>query len=357
MKTFKQFMAEAVITVPDALKIMGFQAVPSSEVLKTSYKKLAVKYHPDKPGGDLVTMQKVNAAYDLLQKVTSGGGLTNGKEKEEYDERARIYQSLALRALQEKFHPLEFVNHFNRIFGDTFTYVITTSDITKKWRVSNVWLDCEFSNSDKSTTFDIHVTADWTKLFDTPALAAENLGFPMYIATTIYHNRRKIKLTNSNYRFDKDYRVLSDPETLFPTDKLGAKKSTEKNRKMSKRDVILAFEKELGGDWDTRGWIYIPLYGDFKLVMYRTTLMGAASWHINGLYKGHTKVSVLPAISSYFIETTSCMEWLIDSLRDVKHSAHSQEAIEADLRKIADYFAAHRTEFYAEIDDKPRRRF
>lgn len=36
------------------------------EVVKAAYKALALKYHPDKPGGSLVKMQEINAAMEKL---------------------------------------------------------------------------------------------------------------------------------------------------------------------------------------------------------------------------------------------------------------------------------------------------
>lgn len=39
-----------------------------SELVKAAYRTLSQLYHPDKPGGDLKTMQRVNSAYERLQR-------------------------------------------------------------------------------------------------------------------------------------------------------------------------------------------------------------------------------------------------------------------------------------------------
>jgi hypothetical protein len=54
----------------DALKTMGFDAMPGAADLKRRYRDLAKKHHPD-VGGDTDTMTKINAANDLLKKFVA----------------------------------------------------------------------------------------------------------------------------------------------------------------------------------------------------------------------------------------------------------------------------------------------
>lgn len=54
----------------DALRTMGFDAMPSASDLKRRHRELAMKYHPDR-GGDTAMMAKVNAANDLLKKCVA----------------------------------------------------------------------------------------------------------------------------------------------------------------------------------------------------------------------------------------------------------------------------------------------
>lgn len=39
------------------------------EQIKTRHRELARKYHPDRPGGSVTKMQRVNAAVDVLEKA------------------------------------------------------------------------------------------------------------------------------------------------------------------------------------------------------------------------------------------------------------------------------------------------
>ena len=55
-----------------ALSVLGFKAhdKPTPQEIKKSYKKLALKLHPDKPGGSTKAFQKLGNAHDFL---LSGG--------------------------------------------------------------------------------------------------------------------------------------------------------------------------------------------------------------------------------------------------------------------------------------------
>lgn len=43
-----------------------FKECDTLETLKAEYKRLAMKWHPDRNGGDLETMQAINAEYDTM---------------------------------------------------------------------------------------------------------------------------------------------------------------------------------------------------------------------------------------------------------------------------------------------------
>lgn len=54
----------------DPLKILGFSKMPTMDELKSTYRKLIFKNHPDR-GGDTETAQKIIAAYTVLLKKAS----------------------------------------------------------------------------------------------------------------------------------------------------------------------------------------------------------------------------------------------------------------------------------------------
>ena len=51
------------------MKYIYFQDVQTVEELKRQYKTLAFKYHPDREGGSVSAMQRINAEYDELLKA------------------------------------------------------------------------------------------------------------------------------------------------------------------------------------------------------------------------------------------------------------------------------------------------
>nr|CAD2207365.1 unnamed protein product [Meloidogyne enterolobii] len=59
-----------VEAIPDHYKTLDVSQNASKEEIKKAYKKLMLKYHPDKTGNDpeaLEIAQKINEAYDILK--------------------------------------------------------------------------------------------------------------------------------------------------------------------------------------------------------------------------------------------------------------------------------------------------
>lgn len=81
------------------MKYIYFQNVDSVEELKKQYKTLAFKYHPDREGGSVSAMQRINAEYDeLLKAVRNVHKTADGKTYTKKEEsRADVAVSVVFR--------------------------------------------------------------------------------------------------------------------------------------------------------------------------------------------------------------------------------------------------------------------
>ena len=76
----------------DYYKLLGIERSASADEIKKAFRKLAQKYHPDKPGGDEAKFKEINEAYTVLsdqkkraqydqfgQSFSGGGGPQGGQ--------------------------------------------------------------------------------------------------------------------------------------------------------------------------------------------------------------------------------------------------------------------------------------
>jgi curved DNA-binding protein len=69
----------------DPYTILGVDRGASAEDIKKAYRKLAVQYHPDKPGGDEAKFKEIAAAYDQLTNLKrKGEGMPGGFDFGDY---------------------------------------------------------------------------------------------------------------------------------------------------------------------------------------------------------------------------------------------------------------------------------
>jgi len=88
----------------DPYSILGIQRGATDEEIKKAYRKMAVKYHPDKPGGDEEKFKEVADAYDRLTnpKRSGGGSPFGGNYNGQYDFDFGDYSNLFERIMRER---------------------------------------------------------------------------------------------------------------------------------------------------------------------------------------------------------------------------------------------------------------
>jgi len=55
--------------IPRATQILGVRFGASAEEVKTAYKKMAMAWHPDRPGGSAEKMKEINEAKEILLRI------------------------------------------------------------------------------------------------------------------------------------------------------------------------------------------------------------------------------------------------------------------------------------------------
>lgn len=79
-KAYRQMYARIrlAMTVDEARRLLGVTPGASEEEINKAYRQLALKAHPDRPGGEEQAMVQLNVARDLLLKTPSGGSPSSG---------------------------------------------------------------------------------------------------------------------------------------------------------------------------------------------------------------------------------------------------------------------------------------
>ena len=109
-----------------------FKSIKSFEDLKSQFKKLALQYHPDRPGGNEEIMKIINNEYDELFPVWKGRAAARGQKIEE-KETAQSTRT-------------QFYTEYGWA-GEKYNNNLSTKDIAKILRsyVKERFSDCKFS--------------------------------------------------------------------------------------------------------------------------------------------------------------------------------------------------------------------
>jgi len=102
-------------------KILGVKSDASLDEIKKAYKKLALKYHPDKYNSNDVEFKKINCAYQNLIKNKSNVSENNNYFNEETIEKIKIFFEFIKNLYFTRFSQQTSNYNFNKIFQNQTT--------------------------------------------------------------------------------------------------------------------------------------------------------------------------------------------------------------------------------------------
>lgn len=323
MKKFKAFLLEAIVTPDEAKKIFGLTSSYTEDELKKKYRELSIKYHPDKAGGSLEMMQKINVAYDILKKTKFSNSARYDdleKTRESNIAKLKIYQNYVREKIDSTFKPSAFISYFEKLFSESsFKF-----EHTKKDDTSYVTGTIRFFNIDRSISLEFYYYSDLISILNAKSLTLDDSIINLSIDTKILYNNKQVKLTKNVWNFKKDQSVLVDPKITFPENKLISKTKASVNKKFGKQDAFLILTRRLEAS-NSKEWFRIPLIPEYTLTLARMTYAGTGRYVINGIYfKGVARVFA-PNNNVTIEETEDSMNMLVELVLDMRKSKDKEE--------------------------------
>ena len=266
MKSFSEWLLEAIMDPKTALKIFGLAEFPQTAAeLRSLHKRLALTNHPDR-GGSLEKMQDINAANDVLKQyigksVKSVGGFASGSagrasNAQAYRQAGQTFRtSRAARdanreafrddilktrgpiyeAILECLKKIDFfgcVSHLTNFFEEPFTHIekaSTVADvINMKSYWKETWVSHLFVNKSRTIVFEVALTGDsdhmaWLMRHHPNGFnKSKTFDFEWTFAVNVYQGnpaQKKVFTRRVKYR-RADLSLIRDPKNMFPVAKL-----------------------------------------------------------------------------------------------------------------------------------------
>lgn len=328
------------MTPGEAMKILDLKGGFSIDDVKTAYKMKSREHHPDR-GGDVAKMQGVNVAFETLYdkqrnqlKVQTFDPADREAARSQRAELSKIYAQVARDATEHYFKVERFTSHFDKVFGTPFKFSGGWHKSTTYYQSDDsITWNGEWSNVDRTIVLDLQIVVYFDDLFKGRFLSTSEAetALKMYVATAILHNRKKVKLSQANYKFTASHDVLSNPEVVFPSSKMATQSAKAAERKLQKRDIFLTFQSELEGKASGDEWMYIPV-GQYKVALTRNVFFKMGSWSINGVYGAGGKRLGQTQGYTTWLEQPEDMNHLWDGLKALQRQ--SDPTVEQIVAKL-----------------------
>ena len=266
------------LSYSDALKLFNLDKdYTENDVLK-KYKRLAIKFHPDK-GGDVEKMQDLNYAKDLLLKNV----IKDYKQPESRESKKSDYEFLKKQTEKlckeyfDNLNPDVYVEYFNEIFNDSFKYTVTDFTDYSIFYGKHV----KFFNAGKTKLIDLDI---WLRFGDVySSIANGNLSSPdmkVTYETKLFIDGKRQRVKQKTYNDYGKKEIFRDPTIIFDRKKLKAIAQGEKRKGdiLKKRDFEYLFENKFGGRCNNNIYTIPICNGEAYLCIDRITIMREANY-------------------------------------------------------------------------------
>ncbi len=289
---YKQFFEKMLPA--EAMKIFNITSVPEQDKLKTLYRDLALKNHPDK-GGSLEKMKDINQAYDVLKTMKSSGTSSNFDWQEinkQWTERNQMHYPVMESIFDEEFDEKGILKYLQQFVSEELFITVQKRDKNKisksEWQSAfiNFWSDVKIHNKDNTLVFFVkyYISYNYNKGagLSYSGIDEKDILYNVDISSDIYYNNRKNKLGKRDYKWRLGHKIIANYEDVFPKVKLNKILGGQGKKTFRKADFYLALQRELHISTD-RDLIFIYPFGKdvkFYIAIYRYVFdkVAAYSW-------------------------------------------------------------------------------
>lgn len=336
MNRYESYLREVRMTGDEAAKILGLTDKATAEDVKTAYRKASMANHPDR-GGSVDKMQDVNAAYAVL-KNGYGGGAAKSYQSYAAEAAARREEYTAMTKTAKEyfvntFNATAFADYFAKLFDKKFTVAARASN-----NDSYAHAEWTFTSEDSETWFKVTMSA----YFATIKQARDSMlggrpdmaPIPFYAEVDFMTNNRKQTIKKRDYSTKVDAKVFSDPEILFPKDKI-AKGKKNTSSKFARRHFETALKAKFPTMTQSGNDYFFKLSSGIEVHMYRMTFMRQGVYSLGTIRgtdktRGRASVFMIP-------ESEAALIMLVDLLKSID-KLPTVAAVEAQIDAQKDGF-------------------
>lgn len=298
------------LSYDEALDLFELENGYTADDVNRKYKRLAMKFHPDR-GGSVEQMQDLNDARETLLR-TSGTGFSRSKSKEESFRKAQEEWSKKKYEIEElmleittkyfeNFDPEVFRNYFNFVFKSNFDVKVEYNrffDDCHKFSDSPR-IHAYFENPDRTKIISFCIDINYYRLFDMlrdgTSLSSDDMQVSYW--SELFIDGKKQKVSQTIFSQSNKKAILTDPEIMFPMKKMEKIAAGEKRKGvvLKKRDFESLFILKYKGHREDKNY-WIPVCGtaDTETKVYiciqRYTFLGVSQY------------GLMPCLSFWFPE-------------------------------------------------------